>query len=122
MDVFVNQARKEWAKLNLYDFKSCYEDKTDYTGKVLAVRPDILKDEYKTPADQLFYATGGFGCKSDSLGRKIYGVLLSGGEECVFLRGDIIGVVKLELIPDWANKKVAELTSEQEEIKMEDLK
>ena len=121
VDVFINQARKEWAKLNLYDFKSCYEDKTDYTGKVLAVRPDILKDEYKTPADQLFYATGGFGCKSDSLGRKIYGVLLKDGEKCVFLRGEVIGAVKLELIPDWANEKVAELTSGQAR-KMEDLK
>ena len=90
-------------------------------GKVVAIRPDILKDEYKTPADQLFYATGGFGCKSDSLGRKIYGVLLSGGEGCVFLRGEVIGAVKLELIPDWANEKVAELTSGQAR-KMEDLK
>lgn len=122
VDVFINQARKEWANLNLYDYKNCYEDRTDYKGKVLAVRPDILKDEYKTPDNQLFYATGGFGCKEDSLGRKIYGVLLKDREECVFLRGEVIGAVKLELIPDWANEKVAEIRSKQEEIKMENLK
>lgn len=122
VNLFVDQARKEWVKLHLYDFKSCYDDQTDYAGKVVAIRPDILKDEYKTPDDQLFYATGGFGCKSDSLGRKIYGVLLKDGEGCVFLRGEVIGAVKLELIPDWANEKVAELTSEQKKIKMEDLK
>ena len=122
VNLFVDQARKEWAKLKLYDFKSCYYDQADYAGKVVAIRPDILRDEYKTPDDQLFYATGGFGCKSDSLGRKIYGVLLKDGEKCVFLRGEVIGAVKLELIPDWANEKVAELTSEQKKIKMEDLK
>ena len=121
VNLFVDQARKEWVKLHLYDFKSCYDDQTDYAGKVVAIRPDILKDEYKTPDDQLFYATGGFGCKSDSLGRKIYGVLLKDGEECVFLRGEVIGAVKLELIPDWANEKIAELTSGQTR-KMEDLK
>ena len=89
---------------------------------MVAIRPDILRDEYKTPADQLFYAMSGFGCKGNSLGRKVFGTLLKDDEYCTFLRGDIIGVIKLELIPDWANKKVAELTSEQEEIKMEDLK
>ena len=51
----------------------------------------------------------------------IYGVLLKDGEECVFLRGEVIGAVKLELIPDWANEKIAELTSGQTR-KMEDLK
>ena len=122
VNLFVDQARKEWAKLKLYDFKSCYDDQTDYAGKVVAIRPDILRDEYKTPDDQLFYAMSGFGCKGNSLGTKVFGTLLKDDEYCTFLRGDIIGVVKLELIPDWANKKVAELASEQEKIKMEDLK
>ena len=36
-------------------------------------------------------------------------------------RGEVIGAVKLELIPDWANEKVVELTSGQAR-KMEDLK
>ena len=65
---------------------------------------------------------GGFGCNGNSLGTKVFGALLKDDEYCTFLRGDIIGVITLELIPDWANKKVAELASEQEEIKMEDLK
>lgn len=118
VDVFINQARKEWAKLNLYDFKSCYEDRSDYTGKVLAVRPDILKDEYKTPADQLFYAMSGFGCKADSSGRKIYGIMLNDGEECMFLRSEVIGIIKDELIPEWAKDKVAELTGAKEDLGM----
>lgn len=122
VDVFINHARKEWAKLNLYDFKSCYDDQTDYAGKVVAIRPDILRDEYKTPDEQLFYAMGGFGCDGNSLGTKVFGTLLKDDEYCTFLRGDIIGVVKLELIPDWANEKVAEIRSKQDEIKMEDLK
>ena len=37
VNLFVDQARKEWVKLHLYDFKSCYDDQTDYAGKVLAV-------------------------------------------------------------------------------------
>ena len=76
----------------------------------MAIRPDALKDEYKTPKSQLFYAKFGNGCRAESLGRKVFGQHLDNGEEGCYLRTEILGVVKLELLPDWAKEKLSELT------------
>ena len=102
----------------------------DYTGKIVAIRADVLKDECKSPENQLLYATGGFGCKPDSLGTKVYGrYLKDGGRDC-FRRGEILGVVKLNLLPEWAQEKFAQFSveeakgeqTEQEEIAMGGIK
>ena len=111
VNVFIRQVQKEWEKLGLYTAEDCYDEVTDYTGKVVAICPETLKDEYKTPEDQLFYAMSGNGCRAETLGRKIYGKFLNDDSENVcFLRSEIIGVVKLEILPDWAKEKYAELT------------
>ena len=61
-DIFLNQARKAWQALGLFEGKHCTKDE-DYRGKVVVIRPDVLKDEFKTPENQLFYAEGGNGCR-----------------------------------------------------------
>lgn len=115
VDIFTNEARREWNALGLYDNSHCYDEKMDYTDKVVVIDPKNLQDEYKKPEYQLFYATGGFGCKPDSLGRKVYGQYLTDGAKGVFYRGDFLGVMKLDLIPDWAQEKVANLRGENEQ-------
>ncbi|MBE7100202.1 MAG: DUF3849 domain-containing protein [Clostridiales bacterium] len=119
---FTNQARREWDSLKLFTREHVYDESRagiDYTGKIVAVRADVLKDDCKTPENQLLYATGGFGCKPDTLGTKVYGrYLKDGGKDC-FRRSEILGVVKLNLLPEWAQEKFAEFsveeTSEQEQ-------
>ena len=54
IDAFVSQARQEWQKLGLFDKSHCYAENMDYTNKVVALRPEILKDEYKTPKGVLY--------------------------------------------------------------------
>ena len=110
MDGFISQAREEWDKLGLFDSESCIEsdEPIDYAGKLLILSPNVLKDQYKTPEDQLFYATGGFGCDPTKMGRKVFGFFLKGGEETHFARGDFLGVIKDECIPDWAYDKLNE--------------
>ena len=110
VDLVIRQARQEWQKLGLFDKAQCYDESPDYTHKVVAIRPDALKDEYKTPKSQLFYAKFGNGCRAESLGRKVFGQHLDNGEEGCYLRTEILGVVKLELLPDWAKEKLSELT------------
>ena len=118
VDIFINQARKEWQKLGLYESDSVYENsrsELDYTGQVVVISPNALQAEYKTPEDQLFYATFGNGCRPDSLGTKVYGKFLKDGAEDVFLRSEIEGVMKLELLPDWAKERYAELSGQEVE-------
>ncbi len=115
VNIFTNEARKEWQALGLYDSSHCYDEKMDFTDKVLVIDPKHLQDDYKKPEYQLFYATGGFGCKPDSLGRKVFGKFLTDGKKETFYRGNFLGVMKLDLIPDWAQEKVAEMRGENEQ-------
>ena len=116
VNVFTDQARKEWDSLKLFTRNHVYDEGTagiDYTGKIVAIRADVLKDECKSPDNQLLYATGGFGCKPDALGTKVYGRYLKDGARDCFRRGEILGVVKLNLLPEWAQEKFAEFSVEE---------
>lgn len=121
-DVFTNLVRKAWKNLGLYEGEQCYPEKLDFKGKIVAIRPDCLKDEYKSALDQLFYAEGGFGCDPNAIGRKVYGRFIKDGEKAWFLRDEIQGVVKLDLLPEWAKTKQAEWSAHlpQEEMSMEE--
>ena len=44
-DVFTNRVRKEWNALGLFEKKHCTNE-GDYEGKVLALKPSVLKHEY----------------------------------------------------------------------------
>ena len=117
-NLFIDQARQAWQQLGLFDSSHCESEQDgeiDYTGKVVAIRPDILKDQYKTPDDQLFLATGGFGCHPNSRGRKVYGHFLKDGEETYYQRSELIGAVKDEHLPEWARQKLSEMTASPEE-------
>lgn len=108
---FVDQARREWDALNLFDSHHLDRsgDANNYEGKVLILLPDTLKDQYKTPSDQLFLATSGFGCSPTAIGRSVSGYFLSDGEFASFTRSDFYGVIDNQFLPDWAEEKAHEL-------------
>ena len=97
---------REHTKSHLFDNSMC-EEKTgmDFTGKIAAIYPEVLKEEYRKPEYQLFYCKGGFGCSPFTRGRKIFGEFLYDGEKTHFNREDFIGIVKAEFIPEWAREK-----------------
>ena len=66
-----------------------------------------LKDEYKTPDDQLFYATSGFGCDPNARGRSVFGRFAKDDENYSWWRTDFIGILKDEFIPHWVKEKYA---------------
>lgn len=106
LNSFTDKVRNEWDKLNLWNASHCI-DKTSVNleGKILVISPSRLYDEYKTPDDQLFKATGGFGCSPTAIGRSVYGYFLKDGEETSWDRSAFIGVLKDEFIPDWVKEK-----------------
>lgn len=113
----VDQYRKFYDGLNLYDSSHCLDGSRDmdFQGHVLILKPEVLKDESKTPTDQLFYANvGGFGCQPGSYG-KVMGEFLSDGEETNFHRDDFLGIVDEKYLPEWAKEKLAGLDSPTED-------
>ncbi len=114
LDGFINQVRRQFLGLGLFDSSQCYENsgQMDFEGRVLVLKPEMLKDEYKTPEDQLFYAdAGGFGCSPGARGRKVMGQFLKDGERTYYYRQDFIGVLSDEHLPAWAAEKLEELNA-----------
>lgn len=111
VDALVSRAQKMYAGLNLYDHRHRIpgSDTENYTGKLLIIRDTVLKEASRTPENQLFLASNGFGCDPNASGRKVFGKFLIDGEETVFNRGDFIGVVDEKYLADWAKEKLADL-------------
>ena len=109
LDGFIDLTRQAWRALGLYDKSHCLDSQEpDYTGKVLVIRPNWLKDSYKKPQYQLFYADSGFGCSPNAAGRKVFGQFLYDGEKTHLDRGDFIGILDDRHLPDWAREKLDE--------------
>lgn len=97
----------EYAALKLWDSSHCNaKEGLDYTGRVMVVSTVQLKNEFKSPDYQLILCDGGFGCKPEASGRKVYGKFLFDDEQCQFERADFIGELKQELWPDWLKQKM----------------
>lgn len=72
----------------------------DYTGKILVMNYDVLKPEYRNRANQLWLATGGFGCSPTARGRRVFVKSMFDGEETSFYRQDFAGIVKPEILKE----------------------
>ena len=117
VDMVVKDARQAYAQLNLFGKEHCIKIREfqDVTGHVLVVNPNFLTDEFKTPDAQLFKANYGNGCRPTAIGQSIFGEYLVDGEKSRFLRHEFLGVLKPELLPEWAIEKMAEPELELEE-------
>ncbi|MCX4357903.1 MAG: DUF3849 domain-containing protein [Oscillospiraceae bacterium] len=117
VDGAADDIRKMYSELNLLSVEHIVrsDESQDYENKLLIVRDICLKEEYRTPENQLFFATGGFGCSPTASGRKVFGYFLSDGEKAEFCRQDFIGAIADEHIPDWAREKLEQLNQEHEQ-------
>ena len=113
----VNQAREAYEQLNLFGKAQCIaiRDFETVAGQVLVVNPDFLTDEFKAPDAQLFKASHGNGCRPTAIGQSIFGEFLIDGEKARYLRHEFLGVLKPELLPEWAMDKLVEPEQEPEE-------
>ena len=57
-------------ELKMLDRSKCIDDDNEYAGKLLIIKPSSLKEEFRQPYFQYFYAASGFGCYPDSLAEK----------------------------------------------------
>lgn len=110
---------------NLFGPEHCepnsWED-LDYAGKVLVLSPDTLRESCWTQENQLWYAHDGFGCNPHAIGRSIRCTCLGDGEHTRWNRSDFIGVLQENLLPEWAEEKLNELTGQNVDHSMEGMK
>ena len=111
LDGFTSEVRKQYQALGLLDNKKCLADDKEYAEKLLILKPDTLKDEFRRPYFQYFYVQSGFGCYPDKLGGKVFGKFLADSEDCCFHRSDFLGVADTEQLPQWAQKRLEQLTA-----------
>ena len=77
LDGFVSFYRKAVQALNLFGAEHCVGDRAeqDFTGKVLVLSPEALREQYWGQDYQLLYARSGFGCEPHSSGRAVFATL-----------------------------------------------
>ena len=87
-----------------------YED--DLSGKVVVLKPDVLKKEYQRATRQYQLVTGGFGASPNSRGSACFCTNLYSGKRDRFERWDVLGVVDREDLPDWAKDGLQRIEQE----------
>ena len=76
----------------------------DLNGKIVVIKPEVLRREYRAANHQLKLCTGGFGASPNARGSACFCIDLHSGKESRFERRDILGTMKPEQLPPWAEK------------------
>ena len=71
-------------------------------GKIVVIKQEVLRPEYRRATSQLQLCTGGFGASPNSRGTACYCTELYSGKTSRFERGDILGTIAPEKLPEWA--------------------
>ena len=89
-----------------------YDD--DIKGKVIVIRPDVLKREYQRATRQYQLCIGGFGASPHSRGSACFCTNIYSGEENRFERRDVLGIVYEDQMPDWVREKLKTVNHQRE--------
>jgi hypothetical protein len=106
-------AEREWSAkskgITLLTAESCLpgSDRENYRNRLLIVRPDNLRAEYRYPQFQYFLADSGFGCSPDAGGTKVFGYYLYDGEKSFLSRTSFYGIADPSKLPMWVKERLA---------------
>lgn len=92
-----------------------YDD--DLTGKIVVIKPDVLRREYRMATRQIELCTGGFGALPHSRGSACYCVDLYSRKESRFERMDVLGTLEPEQLPEWARLGLVQYRQKQQKSK-----
>jgi hypothetical protein len=76
----------------------------DLRDKIVVIKPEVLRREYRQGPYQLRLCTGGFGASSKSRGNACFCRDLLTGKTSRFERLDIAGIMPMDKLPTWAKK------------------
>ena len=74
----------------------------DLRGKIVVIKPEVLRPEYRRATCQLQLCTGGFGAAPNSRGSACFCTELYSGKSSRYERKDILGTIAPEALPKWA--------------------
>ncbi len=96
-------------KIDKISFKDSIEN------KVVVIKPEVLRREYRAAIYQIKICTGGFGSYAKARGTSCYCTDLFTGKTERFDRQDILGTVKKENLSEWAKKNLDGITKLRQE-------
>ncbi|WP_409969152.1 DUF3849 domain-containing protein [Bengtsoniella intestinalis] len=116
VDGFINQTRRAYQELGLFDNSHCPKDSfmEDFTDKVVVLSASALKANYLAPEHQLWLAESGFGCRPDTMGNAVFATCLATGDKTRLERYQLVGTLAEEHMPQWAKEKLEQLQQGQE--------
>ena len=85
----------------------------DLHGKIVVIKPEVLRREYRRATHQLKLCTGGFGASPHSRGTACYCIDLYTGKESRYERMDVMGTMEPENLPGWARHALSVIQQEQ---------
>lgn len=115
IEAVISERDKITVSLEPFTLELCDQIKSDteLENTVAVIKPESLRPEYRTADKQLVYVTGGFGAHGNSRGRAVYTTNLYSEKKSRWNRDDILGVLSLEQMPEWANKRLNEIEAKQ---------
>ena len=79
----------------------------DLNGKIIVIKPEALRQEYRAANHQLKLCTGGFGASPNSRGSACFCTDVFSGKQSRFERRDVLGTMELGNLPQWAKDGLA---------------
>lgn len=76
----------------------------DLNGKIVVIKPEILRREYRRATNQIKLCEGGFGASPNSRGSACYCTDLYSGNKSRYERRDVLGTLTPEQLPSWAKQ------------------
>ena len=102
--------------LDMLGQEQCFplHDSDDITGKVVAVKPSVLRYEYRRADCQLILVTNGSGAQGYPRGTSVFGInVFTGRRDSRWARTDILGEVRPECLPQWVKDRLPSIEREQ---------
>lgn len=96
--------------LDILGQEQCFplQDSDDIIGKIVAIKSNALRYEYRRIDCQLILVTNGSGARRNPRGTSVYGInVFTGRKDARWTRMEILGEVKPECMPQWAKDRLA---------------
>ncbi|MBQ3427542.1 MAG: hypothetical protein IJH37_10455, partial [Clostridia bacterium] len=74
-------------------------------GRVIVIKPEVLRPEHRIAVNQLYIATGGNGVYPKARGSAVFCQNIYDGRTTRYERYDVMGTVEREMLPEWAQSK-----------------
>ena len=95
----------------LFTQEDCLQTGYDMSidGKVIVLYPSSLPEKLRNAKYQMYFCTGGNGSNPNPIGRSVFTVSLAEGEKIRWNRSDVIGILKPELLPEYARLQLSQV-------------